>query len=324
MGGTVMSADDFMPVRVLSRLMTTPSTVALTLGALDGSPLPAFTAGAHVDVRLAEGLTRPYSLCGDPADQQSYTLAILLPAVSRGGAAAAHAVAEGAILHISRPRNNFPLDEGAAHSILIGGGIGITPLLAMAWRLTALGQPFALHYAVRSEAQAALLPEITVAPFAQALRLHVSSGAGGRLQVGRDLPSPEAGTRIYLCGPSGFMDAIDADLLAAGWRPGQITRERFATEAVETGGESFTVSVASTGARYEVGPGETIAQVLTRHGVELALSCEQGMCGTCLVGVLEGVPDHRDAYQTAKEKAANAMIALCCSRAQTAHLLLDL
>ena len=319
-----MSADDFMPVRVLSRRMTTPLTVVLRLGALDGSPLPPVTAGAHVDVRLAEGLTRPYSLCGDPADRQSYTLGILLPEASRGGAIAAHAVEEQAILHISNPRNHFPLDEAAAHSILIGGGIGITPLLAMAWRLSAIGRPFALHYAVRSEAQAALLPEIMEAPFAHALRLHVSGGPAGRLSVGRDLPEPKAGTRLYLCGPPSFMEAIGTDLRAAGWQPGQITGERFTADAVETTGGSFTVSLASTGARYDVGPGETIAQVLTRHGIELALSCEQGMCGTCLVGVLEGVPEHRDAYQTAREKAANTAIALCCSRAQTAHLLLDL
>jgi vanillate O-demethylase ferredoxin subunit len=328
MAGSVMSPNDvmpdFMPVRVLSRRMTTPSIVVLRLGAMDGSPLPPFSAGAHVDVRLAEGLTRPYSLCGDPGDRDSYTLAILLPAASRGGAVAAHALAEGATLHISQPRNNFSLGEGAAQSILIGGGIGITPLLAMAWRLTALGRPFTLHYAVRSEAQAALLPEIMAAPFAPSLRLHVSSGPGGRLRVGRDLPAPDPDTRIYLCGPAGFMAAIGADLEAAGWQPGQITRELFAAEAAETGGETFTVSLASTSARYVVGPDETIAQVLTRHGVELALSCEQGMCGTCLVGVLEGVPEHRDAYQTAREKAANTMIALCCSRARTAHLLLDL
>jgi vanillate O-demethylase ferredoxin subunit len=244
--------------------------------------------------------------------------------MSRGGAIAAHAVAEGAILRISRPRNNFPLDEGAARSLLIGGGIGITPLLAMAWRLTTIGRPFALQYAVRHETQAALLPEIMAAPFARALRLHASGGPGGRLRVERDLPKAEAGTRIYLCGPATFMETIGADLEAAGWQPDQITRERFAADAAGTIGESFTVSLASSGARYAVGPGETIAEVLTRHGVELALSCEQGMCGTCLVGVLEGVPEHRDAYQTAREKAANTAIALCCSRARTAHLLLDL
>ncbi|MCQ4159888.1 PDR/VanB family oxidoreductase [Roseomonas sp. GC11] len=299
--------------------------VVLDLVAPDGTPLPAFEAGAHLDVHVGPGLVRQYSLCGSPADTARYRLGILLDPASRGGSAAIHrAFHAGRQVTVSRPRNNFPLSAGAAHSVLIGGGIGVTPILAMAHHLERAGQSFSVHYCARERGKAAFLKELAEAPYHARVHLHFDDEAEAqRFIPARDLPEPAPGTHLYVCGPAGFMDWVIAEAGKAGHAATNIHREYFKAEADMAGG-AFEVVLSASGRTVPVPAGSSIVQALAGAGVKIALSCEQGVCGTCLCTVLEGIPDHRDVYLTEEEKAANDQILLCCSRAKTPRLVLDL
>jgi vanillate O-demethylase ferredoxin subunit len=297
--------------------------VVLDLVSPDGSALPPFEAGAHVDLQLGPGLVRQYSLCGDPADRSRYRLGILREPASRGGSDAVfQRLHPGELVRLSLPRNLFPLTAGAAHSVLLGGGIGITPLLAMAQHLHATAQRFDLHYCVRSRAHAAFLAELEAAPFP--VQLHTDDGpAEQRLQPGRDLPPPERGTHLYLCGPAGFMDWLTAAARERGYPEAQIHREYFKSE-IDSAGDAFEIVLARSGRLVVVPGGTSIVEALAGIGVRVEVSCEQGVCGTCLTDVLEGVPDHRDSFLTDEERASNQIMTLCCSRAKSPRLTLDL
>ncbi len=302
--------------------------VLLDLADADGAALPAFKAGAHVDVHLPAGLVRQYSLCSDPADAHAYRLGVLRDPASRGGSVAVHEhLTEGARVAISAPRNHFPLAEEAQHSVLVGGGIGITPMIAMAYELAAAGRSFELHYCARSQAACAFLDELAAAPFAERVRLHFDdAGDTQRLDLRALLaasPAPQPGTHVYVCGPSGFMDWVIGTASAQGLAQGQIHREYFNAE-VDTRGASFEVVAAKSGRSVKVAEGQTIVAALATIGVKLSVSCEEGVCGTCLCTVLEGECDHRDVYLTDEERAANDQILACCSRAKSARLVLDL
>ena len=291
--------------------------VVLELAAPDGGLLPPFEAGAHIDVHLAPGLIRQYSLCGDPADRSRYRLGILRETGSRGGSDAVfHRFHLGERVRIGLPRNLFPLTANAAHSVLLAGGIGVTPLLAMACHLHATGQPFDLHYCVRDRDHAAFLTELEAAPFRFAL--HTDDGpADQRLQPDRDLPLPAPGTHLYVCGPTGFMDWVIAAARQRGYSDVQIHREYFKSDVASTG-DAFEVVLARSGRRVTVPSGTSIVEALSAIGVRVEVACEQGVCGTCLTDVLAGVPDHRDSFLTAEEHASNREMTLCCSRAKNA------
>ncbi|MCC6105068.1 PDR/VanB family oxidoreductase [Acetobacter sp.] len=283
--------------------------------------LPSWEAGAHVDLFLGDGLIRQYSLCGDPGDCSCYRLAVLRDPASRGGSRAVHdLVRVGEVMKIGAPRNLFPLDKKAEHSVLIGGGIGVTPLIAMAYELYDKGQSFTLHYVARDPVFTTLLQQ---APFAQAVKVHDR----GRPDAPRfDPASVLAGclkptTRVYTCGPLGLMDAVFEAGLAVGYMENQLHREAFSAQPV-AGGNAFEVLAAKSGVRVQVGPDDTIAGVLGKAGVKVTLSCEQGICGTCVVNVLEGEPDHRDEYLTEDEQTDQ--IALCCSRSHSPLLVVDI
>lgn len=290
-----------------------------------GKPLPPFEAGAHVDLHLAPGLVRQYSLCGDPADRGRYRLGILRDPGSRGGSVAAHdRLAEGSEIAVGLPRNLFPLADGAAHSLLVGGGIGITPMIAMAHALAAAGRSFTLHYCGRSRGACAFLDELAGAPFRDRVALHLDDGpAGQRLDLPTLLGGSPAGTHLYVCGPTGFMEWVIAEATRLGLPADRIHREYFQAEAA-TGGDAFEVVANRSGKRVRVEGDETIVQALGRIGIKVQMSCEQGVCGTCLCTVLEGTPDHRDVFLTDEEKADNDQILLCCSRARTGTLVLDI
>ncbi|MBV5265773.1 PDR/VanB family oxidoreductase [Pinisolibacter aquiterrae] len=299
----------------------------LDLVAADGGDLPAFTAGAHVEIAvpLADGtvLERQYSLWGDPADRRRWRLGILLEPASRGGSRTLHAIAKpGTRLRIQALRNHFPLDATAKRSILIGGGIGITPMLAMAAEIAAAGGDFALHVATRSQARTAFLDVLP--GFGDRVVLHHDDGIGGApLVPERDLPAPDEGTHLYVCGPAGFMDWIITSARALGWAEERIHREYFHAE-VDASGGAFEVEAKRSGITVTVDEGESIASALEKAGVRISVSCEEGVCGTCLCDVLEGTPDHRDHFLTDEEKAAGDQILICCSRAKTPRLVLDL
>jgi vanillate O-demethylase ferredoxin subunit len=277
-----------------------------------------------VDVHLADGLVRQYSLCGDPEGSGPYEIAVLREPASRGGSAAMHALEPGARLRLGPPRNLFPLDETAAFTLLLAGGIGITPMLAMAWRLHRLGRPFALHYCARTPARAAFLERLRGVPFAAKVVTHFDDGPESqRLNAAAQLANPAPGAHLYVCGPGGFMGHVLEAASAQGWPEARLHREYFAGAPVAAG-DAFEIEIASTGAVLPVPAGQSALAVLLAHGVEVPMACEQGICGTCLVKLVAGTPDHRDSYLTDEEHEANDQFTPCCSRAMSPRLVLAL
>lgn len=316
-----------LTLRVVERLDDRGQIARLRLEPLSGA-LPAFTAGAHLDLHLQDGpldLWRQYSLCSDPAETGFYEIGVLKDPSSRGGSVAVHHLAtEGATFTVEGPRNHFPLVEDAAHSVLIGGGIGITPMIAMAHRLHALGRDFTLHYCTRSESVTSFLDLLRTAPFADKVRFHHDDGAPEqRLDLSRDLPVPATGTHLYVCGPQGFMDWVLGHAAQAGHAPAQVHREYFSAD-VDLTGQAFEVEAKTSGLTVTVGPEDTIAKALARVGVKIEVKCEEGVCGTCVTEVLSGEIDHRDQFLTEEERAEGELICVCCSRAKGARLVLDI
>lgn len=318
-------SEQTLDVVVVSRSEPAEGIVVLDLADEAGASLPRFEPGAHVDVHLGPDLVRQYSLCGDPSDRSRYQLGILLAEGSRGGSAAIHRnVHAGGRLRIGVPRNLFPLQAAASKTILIGGGIGVTPLLAMARHCAANAKDFTLHYCARSRAKAAFLDVLEAAPLAAHIHLHLDDGPEAqRFLPKRDLPAPAAGIHLYVCGPAGFMEWVIGEAHRLGYPEAQIHREYFEAE-VDTSGGAFEVRLAKSGKSVMVPAGVPIVKALAGIGIKVEVSCEQGICGTCMCMVLEGVPDHRDNYLTDEEKAANDQILVCCSRSKTPTLVLDL
>ncbi|AIR90680.1 PDR/VanB family oxidoreductase [Pseudomonas cremoricolorata] len=317
--------DALLDVIVQTREVQGADVAVLELAALDGQALPRFAAGAHVDVHLAPGVVRQYSLCGDPARANVYRLGVLREAQSRGGSAAVHVQLQaGALTRISAPRNLFPLVADAQRSILLGGGIGITPLIAMAHTLHARGEAFELHYRARSRSRCAFVDELLAAPFAASVFTHFSDeGDDQRLDLAQVLGDPAPGTHLYTCGPTGFMDWVIAGARAQGFSAEQIHHEYFQVE-VDSAGAGFEVQAVRSGKTLQVAPEQSLLAALREAGIAVEVSCEQGVCGTCLCDVLEGEPDHRDHYLTDEEKQSNEQIVVCCSRARSARLVLDI
>lgn len=311
-------------VRVRRRAAVADNTIALDLESMDGEPLPAFEAGAHIDLRTSSGLIRQYSLCGDPKVRGSYRLGILLDPKSRGGSIAVHQeVLDGGIVEVSAPRNHFPLVTAATESLLFAGGIGITPLMAMAYSLTDGGSAFTLHYCVRERSRAAFHEELAEGLLADHVRFHFDDGPPEqRLDVAGAFGSPLPGRHIYVCGPAGFIDFITEEARCRGWPDAQVHSERFDAD-VDKAGDSFEFVASRSGRSFVIPGDKTIAEVLLAAGVDVSVACEQGICGTCLSDVLEGIPDHRDLVQSDEEKGENARIALCCSRSLSARLVVD-
>ena len=314
-------------VRVARKAVEATDICSFELVAADGKPLPPFSAGSHIDVQLPGGVVRQYSLCNDPSETHRYVLGVLKDPASRGGSKAMHEqVKEGDTLTISEPRNHFALTHAASRSLLFDGGIGVTPILCMAERLALMGAEFDMHYCGRSRDRMAFVDRIATAAFAAKVKVHVDDGAPEqKLDLAAALAQPQAGTHLYVCGPKGFMDAVLGTARAAGWPEAQLHYEFFAAEVVKSDSDgSFEVKLASSGRVITVAKDKTVVAALAEAGVDIPVSCEQGVCGTCLTRVIEGEPDHRDAYLTAEERAANDQFLPCCSRAKSACLVLDL
>ncbi len=316
-----------LSVRVARKQTEALDICSLDLVATDGAALPAFDAGAHVDVHLQGGLVRQYSLCNPPGETQRYQIAVLRDAASRGGSQAVHeAVPEGATLRISAPKNHFPLAAGAPHHLLLAGGIGITPLLAMAEQLTAQGQPFELHHCTRSRERTAFVERVAASAFAGRVCHHFDDGdAAQKLDIAATLRAAPAGTHLYVCGPQGFMDAVLAAGRAAGWPEERLHREYFAAAPVDHANDgAFELEIASSGRVIPVRADQSALAALLAAGFDIPMSCEQGVCGTCLTRVKAGTPEHHDQYLTPEEQAANDQFLPCCSRAKTPRLVLEL
>lgn len=313
-------------VSVIGRSDEALDICSLELAPLDGSLLPAFSAGAHIDVHLPGGLVRQYSLCNHPQERHRYLIGVLKDPASRGGSQAVHQqLPVGTQLTISEPRNLFPLAENAQRSLLFAGGIGITPILCMAEHLAHSGADFELHYCARSIERAAFVERLKHAPFADRVQLHFDQQPQTALDAAKVLAQPQDNTHLYVCGPGGFMQYVLDSARAQGWPEERLHREYFAAAPVDTTLDGvFSVKVGSTGQVFEVPVDQTVVQVLASHGIEIQMSCEQGICGTCLTRVLEGVPEHRDLYLTEAEQALNDQFTPCCSRSKSPLLVLDI
>jgi vanillate O-demethylase ferredoxin subunit len=314
-------------VRVARKEALTPDISLFELVGADGAPLPLFSAGSHVDVLLPGGLTRQYSLCNDPGEFHRYQIAVLKDAQGRGGSRAMHeTVHEGGTLSISAPKNHFMLAHGAKKSLLLAGGIGITPLLCMAERLFAIEQPFEMHYCTRSSDRTAFRERIVQSRYASAVQFHFDDAAAEQqFDIAAHLKEPQEGVHLYTCGPKGFMDAVLSTARKSGWPEAQLHYEFFSAESVKLATDgSFEVKLASSGRVLRVAAEQTVIAALAAGGVDVPTSCEQGVCGTCVTRVLAGEPDHRDLYLTPEEQAANDQFLPCCSRAKSAQLVLDL
>lgn len=295
--------------------------------AAPGTLLPMAEAGAHVDLHLGNGQKRSYSLT-NPGERQRWCVAVNLDAASRGGSRWVHeALRPGALINADGPRNQFALDEQAAHSVLIAGGIGITPVLAMARRLTALGRAWTLHYAARTRAQMAFVPELrALADQAGAtldLRCDQEPGAADRpLDLSAIVAGLPLAAHIYACGPAGLLDAFEAATVALPRE--RVHLERFASAQAAATDGGFTVVLARSRRQVAVAPGQSVLDALIAAGIDALHSCRQGVCGTCETRVLRGVPDHRDMVLGEAERAAGDRMMICCSGSKTSELELDL
>ncbi|WP_415756007.1 PDR/VanB family oxidoreductase [Pseudomonas sp. LT1P18] len=313
-------------VVVVSRKNEAQDICSYELARVDDSALPGFSAGAHIDVHLPGGLIRQYSLCNHPEERHRYLIGVFKDPASRGGSQCLHEqINTGDRLRISEPRNLFPLAHQARRSLLFAGGIGITPILCMAERLAHSDADFEMHYCARSSERAAFVERIKNSSFADRVFLHFDEQPETALNAARVLAQPEENVHLYVCGPGGFMQHVLDSARAQGWQEDSLHREYFAATPTDTRNDgSFSVKVGSTGQVFEIPADKTVVQVLESHGIDIAMSCEQGICGTCLTRVLEGVPDHRDLFLTENEQALNDQFTPCCSRSKSPLLVLDL
>jgi len=317
-----MSAGTLL-IKVAARRREALDIDSFELASLDGSALPPFSAGAHIDVEVAPGLIRQYSLCNDPSERHRYQIAVLRNPDSRGGSRAVHErFHPGATIGISAPKNHFALLP-APRYLLLAGGIGVTPILCMAERLAREGAEFTMHYCARGPERVAFLDRIGRPHLVS--RVHVHFDAGGPLDLAAMVREAGADAHLYVCGPAGFIEACVAAAQAQGWDDSRIHFEYFAAPAAATAGDqAFEIRLASSGRLLTVPADRTALEVLFEHGIDIPVSCEQGVCGTCVTRVLGGVPEHRDHFLTDEEHAANDQFTPCCSRARGGTLTLDL
>lgn len=318
--------NDLLSVRVARKTLVAEGISSFELVPADGETLPQYTAGAHVDVVTPSGHTRQYSLCSPASESRSYRIAVLKEPSGRGGSQSMHNdVQEGDLIRISKPRNHFGLQDSGAASLLFAGGIGITPILAMAYELHAQGREFKLHYCTRSSARTAFQHELS-AMFADQARVYHDDGTSeDRFDLAGTLRDAPAGAHLYVCGPSGFIDAVLSQARQAGWPDDRVHREFFSAAPVGTSGDgAFEVVVSSSGLVVPVAADQSVVDALAKAGIEVMTSCEQGVCGTCVTRILEGTADHRDSFFTDAERAEGDQFTPCCSRAKSARLVLDL
>jgi ferredoxin-NADP reductase len=318
---------------------TTPSTTTVTVTVADRrrltdrvtefrlvpatGVLPEWTPGSHLDVHVptpdGRTLVRQYSLCSDPADLSGYTVAVDRAADSRGGSTALHDLAvPGTQLQISEPRNHFPLTR-ALNYVLVAGGIGVTPLVALAARVARSGRPWRMLCLSRTAGTMPYLPELRSA-YGAAVTFHGS--AAGRLDLAGALADLPRGTAVYVCGPGTLAD--DVATAVAGQPAVDVFTEQFTAPETSGTNTSFDVSLASTGDTVTVPPDASVLQVLEAHGTPVASSCREGMCGTCEVDVVSGEVDHRDSVLTPEERGENESMMVCVSRCVSGRLVLDL
>jgi ferredoxin-NADP reductase len=316
-----MTAETEISLRVTAKESLSEGVVGLELRADDGSELPAWEPGAHLDLAMGGDLIRQYSLCGDPEDRTRYEVAVLREDHGRGGSAYVHDdLALDDTVTVRGPRNHFPLVE-AERYLFVAGGIGITPLRAMVRRLAADGTPWTLAYGGRSRDRMAFREELDALGDEVSI---VPEDEVGVLDLATLLADPRPDVAVYCCGPEPLLQAVEAQCKA--WPAGALHVERFAAKpgAADGPNEGFEVEARRSGATVNVGPAESIVDALERVGITAETSCREGTCGTCETPVLEGEPDHRDSLLTEEEQAAGDTMMICVGRCRSERLVLDL
>lgn len=308
-------------LRIKSSTWEAPEIVSYDLRPVEGAELPPFTAGAHIDLTLPSGLVRSYSLVNLQSERHRYVIAVQKDRASRGGSTWVHAnFRAGDILAVDGPRNNFALDESAEKSLFIAGGIGITPILSMIGRLSALGRDWELIYCSRTRGGTPYLDRLEGN---SRVRFNFDQEPSGKmLDIAGVVKAVPARGHLYCCGPIPMLDAFEK-------ATNDLPRERVhveyftAKEQPAVDGE-FMVVLAKSGREIAVPRGKTILEALSDAGLDIPHSCTEGICGTCETRVLEGVPDHRDLILTEGERAGNKTMMVCCSGSKSAKLVLEL
>ena len=287
---------------------------------VSGGPVRRFTAGAHVDLYLPNGLVRQYSIANGEEERDRYLLGVKREAAGRGGSRFIHdGLRVGTVLPVGGPRNNFPLVEDASHSVLIAGGTGVTPIVSMAARLRSLGRRWQLHHAVRRRSEAAFVEELRAGG---GFHLHVDEEKGGVLDVEHLVSEAAGDAHLYCCGPAPMLDAFMA--AAASRSAHYVHLEHFSAPTAPVAEGGFVVELARSKLVVSIQPGQTILEALRARGVQVPSSCEQGVCGSCETRVLAGKPDHRDMLLSPEERGTNEVMMICCSGSRSPVLVLDL
>ncbi|WP_213305535.1 PDR/VanB family oxidoreductase [Paraburkholderia sacchari] len=302
----------------------TNDTRVLRLTRQDGAPLPAYRPGAHVDVYLPNGLVRQYSLCGPNARAPDYRIAVKRSGESRGGSEWLYSRAgDGVRLRIGMPRHAFGVDDTARHHILVAGGIGVTPILSMAYALHASGKSYQFEYFVRSDADIVFRDEILASPLARQTRIHPALAPDAvRERIVDLLAASQAHSHLYVCGPPALMQTT-AELARGVLGNANVHMEAFGPSVPVAAGERrFAVMLGTDGKAVEVPPDKSVLACLRDAGHVIESSCEVGVCGTCMMRVIEGEPDHRDSYLTEDERMEGTHFIPCVSRSKSPVLVL--
>ena len=302
--------------------------ISLRLVDPEGRILPSWTPGSHIDLQLASGLVRQYSLCGDPDDVTGYRIGVLLEPDGRGGSKEIHEKAlVGVTLGARGPRNHFALQDAPSY-LFLAGGIGITPILAMARHVAHAGFPWKLVYGGRTRTSMAFVEELLALP-GGTVEL-VPQDERGMLDVDDILTGTPTDTGVYCCGPEPMIRAVEV-AAARHLPPNALHVERFgatsvAKPAIDTAGpgRAFEVELRQSGVVLAVPPDQTLLEVVRTVCPDVLSSCEEGFCGACEVGVLEGSPDHRDSILTDQERERSETMIICVGRSKSARLVLDL
>lgn len=295
--------------------------------AVVGASLPVFQPGAHIDVHIPGGMIRQYSLWNNSKERNIYRIGVLKDVNGRGGSTAMHDLVEvETLLQISPPRNQFALASNQAPSLLLAGGIGITPILSMAEELLMRGSPFAFHYCAKSNTRAAFLERLSRRDLSDKVRLHFDDGAPEqRIDIAKLLRDQTPDCNLYICGPKGFMDSVLNQARKIGWDEKLLHYESFQADLQpKADDQPFEIKLFKTGRTIQVAADQSPINALAAAGIVVPTSCEQGICGTCLTRVVEGVPDHRDSFLMPTEHLANDCFTPCCSRSLTSTLVIDL
>ncbi|PLC48933.1 oxidoreductase [Pollutimonas subterranea] len=311
----------------------TPIIRSLVLEAANGQALPAFTAGAHVKVTIpGQAVPRCYSLVCLDADQTSfdaperYRIGVRLEEPGTGGSRHMHGLKIGDTLQVEGPKNDFPLHDmatGESRTVLIAGGIGITPIISMTTALHHAQRPYELHYYGRSRDQMGFLEALT-ARHGDALQIHADDDATTQLALRDLLQKMEPSQHLYVCGPKGLIDAVIEQSRNLQWPPSQVHFEVFTSAAAMTGDKAFDVELRQSGRTLHIPADKTILDVLEEAGCDPMYDCRRGECGVCQATVLEGIPDHRDHYLSDSERKAGEVMQICVSRSHSDRLVLDL